>query len=315
MKKHTPFCIICGEKFDGNVKPSKEHIIPKALGNGKLITYNVCEKCNNDLGGNVDNYLTDYILIKIIRKCKVDENTQVFDKRMTDDKGDTYLVKNDKLETMLDVNSDKASGHITIKASTIEEGLKIARGILRGQYGKTEDEIDAIFADPDKFMQKTEAVMPGTFVKETTLDLARFRLAAIKIAYEFAIEKLGESYALDEDALILRAYLKAGRDGKREFSDKEAKDICQRCHMTDSFTDTIKNILQNFEQESNGRKINYFVHIVRDQENKLICCIRILDENFLAFTVLLSKDASKYLSESNCGYCVIILDDGEFFDM
>ena len=76
--------------------------------------------------------MTDYILVKIIRKCKVDENTQVFDKRMTDDKGDTYIVKNDKLEAMLDVNSDKDSGHITIKASTIKEGLKIARGILRG---------------------------------------------------------------------------------------------------------------------------------------------------------------------------------------
>ena len=157
--------------------------------------------------------------------------------------------------------------------------------------------------------------MPGTFSKKFPLDFARFRLAAINIAYEFAVEKLGKAYTVDEDAPILRAYLKAGRDGKREFSEIEAKDICQRCHMTDSFTDTIKNILQKFEQESNGRKINYFLYILRDQENKLICCIRVLDKNFLAFTVLLSKDASKYLSESNSGYCAIILDDGEFFDM
>ena len=47
---------------------SKEHIIPEAMGNSKLITYKVCEECNNRLGSKVDNYLTDYILTKIIRK-------------------------------------------------------------------------------------------------------------------------------------------------------------------------------------------------------------------------------------------------------
>ena len=57
-------CIKHNMEKDG----SKEHIIPEAMGNSKLITYKVCEECNNRLGSKVDNYLTDYILTKIIRK-------------------------------------------------------------------------------------------------------------------------------------------------------------------------------------------------------------------------------------------------------
>lgn len=52
-------CIICGLSKDA----SKEHIIPEALGNEKFITIKVCQECNNRLGTNVDNYLTDYIII------------------------------------------------------------------------------------------------------------------------------------------------------------------------------------------------------------------------------------------------------------
>ena len=48
-------CIICNMEKDG----SKEHIIPEAMGNSKLITYKVCEECNNRLGSKVDNYLAD----------------------------------------------------------------------------------------------------------------------------------------------------------------------------------------------------------------------------------------------------------------
>ena len=51
-------CIICDLEKD----ESKEHIIPEAMGNSKLITYKVCEECNNKLGSKVDKYLTDYIL-------------------------------------------------------------------------------------------------------------------------------------------------------------------------------------------------------------------------------------------------------------
>lgn len=54
-------CVICDLEKDG----SKEHIIPEAMGNSKLITYKVCEECNNKLGSKVDKYfLAFYQMIK-----------------------------------------------------------------------------------------------------------------------------------------------------------------------------------------------------------------------------------------------------------
>lgn len=58
-RKSTDFCIICGKAFENsNTVRSLEHIIPEALENKKLITYNVCKTCNNALGAFVDSYLT-----------------------------------------------------------------------------------------------------------------------------------------------------------------------------------------------------------------------------------------------------------------
>lgn len=56
-------CIICKKEE----LESEEHIIPEALGNKKLITKRVCAHCNNKLGTNVDNYLTNHTWVKILR--------------------------------------------------------------------------------------------------------------------------------------------------------------------------------------------------------------------------------------------------------
>lgn len=59
-------CIICGKEKE----PSKEHIIPEALGNNKFCTQNVCADCNNRMGANIDSYITEHPLIKFIRKSQ-----------------------------------------------------------------------------------------------------------------------------------------------------------------------------------------------------------------------------------------------------
>ena len=56
-------CIICKEERN----ESDEHIIPEALGNKKLITKRVCKDCNNRLGYNVDDYLVNHPLVKLLR--------------------------------------------------------------------------------------------------------------------------------------------------------------------------------------------------------------------------------------------------------
>lgn len=163
---HTPFCIICDENFNNIIKPSKEHIIPEALGNKKLVTYCVCEKCNNNLGSNVDSYLTDYILVKIIRKDNLekDKDLKIFDSAMTDDKGNKYRIADQRLEIFPNINIDKEKQYIHMKVASLEEGKKIAKRILKNKFRKNAEEIEEILSDPSRFIKgETQYAKTGVF--------------------------------------------------------------------------------------------------------------------------------------------------------
>jgi len=129
-------CIICNMEKDG----SKEHIIPEAMGNSKLITYKVCEECNNRLGSKVDNYLTDYILTKIIRKKlgflgKMRRRLNI-PSILSDEKGKEYLFRDDipKKKAVVE-NHD---GVLHIEADNLKEALGIARKCLNTEWENQE---------------------------------------------------------------------------------------------------------------------------------------------------------------------------------
>lgn len=79
-----------------------------------------------------------------------------------------------------------------LRKDNLEEGKRGAKGILKNKFRINAEEIEDILSDPSR---------------------------------EYAVEKLGESYTTDESATILRAYLKAGREGKKEFTEDEYKII------------------------------------------------------------------------------------------
>ena len=58
MKK----CIICN-KIKDNKEFNKEHVIPESIG-GSLTIENVCKKCNNKLGEEIDSKIINDFLIK-----------------------------------------------------------------------------------------------------------------------------------------------------------------------------------------------------------------------------------------------------------
>lgn len=312
---HTSFCIICGKDFSDTVKPSKEHIIPEALGNEKLVTYCVCEKCNNDLGRNVDSYLTDYIFVKIVRKGNLekDKDLQIFSSAMTDDKGNKYRITDQGPEIFPKVDIDNEKQSIHMEVASLEEGKKVAKGILDKKFKKSNDEIEEILSDSSTFaMSEIQDVEVGVFTQDAELDLARLKLAVIKIAFEYAVEKFRESYVTNVDAMILRAYLKAGREGKKKFTEEDYKIISERCHCRDSLIEDVGKYMEECQNELNSRKINHMVQILRDRDNKLICCVRLLDMNFLTFTVLLTKNASNLRGKE--GYMTLILNDNSLLE-
>lgn len=233
---------------------------------------------------------------------------------MTDDQGNKYRITDEGPEIFPNVSTDKEKQHVHMEVASLEEGKRVAKDILKKKFKMNAEEIEEILSDPSRFIKsETQYAKAGVFKQDAKLDLARFKLAAIKIAYEYAVEKLGESYTTDESAAILRAYLKAGREGKKEFTEHEYKIISERCHCIDSFTEITEKTAEIYRNLAGGRKIKYMVCIGQDSGDNLICCIRILDTNLLAFTVFLSKNASNYLNEGK-GYTALVLDDNSLFE-
>lgn len=316
-KIRTEFCIICGKDFNNNVKPSIEHIIPGALGNKKLTTHNVCEECNSALGAYVDSYLTEHIFVKMIRAMKLekDKDLQIFDSDLISDQKVKFRIRNNGPEIIPRVKIDKEEQTICIEAASREEGVKIARGILKKQFYKTNAEIDAIFTDPKRFLVgDTHYIQPVKFNQDVSMDFARFKLAAIKIGFEYAAEKLGAVYATDDVAVILRSFLYAGKQSKKDFTEKEYTIINNHCNCTDSLTDSFSKISSYVISSTGGtKKVRHILFLSSDAANKLICCFRVLDEDLLTFTVLLSNDARQYLG-GKC-FISILFEDGELVEM
>lgn len=316
-KKNTDFCIICGKAFDSsNTVRSLEHIIPEALENKKLTTCNVCKICNNALGAFVDSYLTNYILVKMARRAKLDKDKdlQVFDSCLTDDKGRKYRITNDGPEIFLRISmsEDKQSLHMEVPNTT--EGKGKARNYLKKHYHMSDFEIDDIFSDSEKvIVSDKQYEQPGTFKQDATLDFARFKLAAIKIAYEYAVEKFGESYMTDGVAVALRSYLLMAKNGNTNFTEAGYKVIKKYCHCKDSLTGIIVQAIKTSVSDRKENQVRHMVFLYSDAENKLFCGMRILDEPFLTFTVMLSEHADIYLDGNF--YASVIFTDGYLYEL
>ena len=88
-------------------------------------------------------------------------------------------------------------------------------------------------------------------------------LAAIKIEYEYAVEKLGKQYAIDEDACVLRVYLNAGNEGYKVFSVEENEDMSVRCYLVDAFIEISEKVLSAYKIMTEGNKDNYMYASLR----------------------------------------------------
>ena len=311
----TDFCIICKKDFDKVVKPSKEHIIPEAFGNKSLVTWNVCVECNKKLGNKVDVHLTDFIISKFIRKEMLDKDLQIFPDTMLDDKGDRYRIREDGAKVISKVTDiDKEEGKISVSASTIEEGLKVASKKMKKVFNLSDEAVDEIVADPTRIKRlETQYFNVGTFKLDIELNLIMFRLAVIKIAYEYAIEKLGTEYFKDTDAETLRRYLADAINGQ-DFDENQCADINNRCHFADGFTGSIEDLCRRVPKEQSDKLFRYLIWIVRDKGNQLVCGIRILNSDALTFSVLLSRNADKYFEGSKRTIMTIITESGEIIN-
>lgn len=284
-------CIICREERD----ESEEHIIPEALGNKKLITKRVCEECNNKLGTNVDNYLTNHPIVKLIR---INEN--LFGKSGTDIKffsgvevdeetGLKYNMKSGKpiLQPRMIAGSD---GHIRIEAANVEAGLDHFSKVMK-RKGYSDEQID-------KFCEgaitgEAELVSPPKFKKDATIDFSRLGLSAIKIAYEYAFSVLGEKYIDDEVAILFARELK-----KNAYSTKA--DICVSNELAKFVTfpihgSGIENVLSEIKENllKTEMKVLHVIFMIK-QDGCLYCILNLCMTDIISFAIKVTEKVDAY---------------------
>lgn len=297
-------CIICGNERESSI----EHIIPEALGNKKMTTKKVCEVCNNKLGTYVDNYLTDYILVKMERDNRGlvgnRDKVNVFPAVLEDTKGDKYDMTGEK--PVFQPVYKKTEEGVVVQAETIEDAMDMMRKRLERE-GKAPEQIDTILS---KACVKTHKIEQPEFSIPADLDLARYYLAAMKIAYEYANEKLGEKYYNDSLAKKIRNELYKATLVKNKSEINPDFEILKRnvtlaFESTNTAFDEMKKDLESFPV-----KVLHVVMLNGSADNKLICQIFLCWQRFMSFVVCVSENADSYLNEENM-YIDLVYENGE----
>lgn len=283
-------CIIC----QNDKEESVEHIIPEALGNEKLVTMRVCERCNNKLGSNVDNYLTDHPLVKMIRMNnkllgKKNNDIKFFDGVETDvNTGQKYSMKNNKpLLQARTISSE--NGGLKVEAANFEDGMAYIRKILKRQ-GLSEEKINemckaAIYYEGN--------LLSPEFKKDASIDLAKLSLAAIKIAYEYTFEMLGEKYLEDDIAKLFgKELFKAVEANKKDVkpSDELARYVTFPIHgsgMEHTLAEQ-REVLNRTDME-----IFHTIFFVK-QDNDLYCVLNLCMTDIISFVVKVTEHKDEY---------------------
>ena len=277
-------CIFCGKteaEFDKNNCWTEEHIIPQALGNETLKIFNVCKNCNSGLGTYVDNYFVNHIILKIIRqsyglKGKSGEVPNAF-KEGKDKDGHRIRVDENYHPTLVPYIEQSDNKFLIIAPSKEEAKMIMKKKLFRMKVpnGKIHDALDKVdHAESDFFQPEIQY--------DITVEFNRFYLEALKIAFEYAVYKLGDDYLKDSRAIEMQQYLKSAIDGKMK---SECRNITGVCLIH-------KEIGKVLGIEKN---LNWHMIMIHPAaENRLIAEVILFMESLLSFSVLISEDASKF---------------------
>jgi len=200
-------CIIC--RFE---KPQEsfndEHVIPDSLG-GYYHIYSVCIDCNSRLGENVDAPLVNNKLSELYRFSQ-----EIAGKsgKIPNPFAGTFTQKDaPNKKARLDVGKDgKLEVYHAPEVTWKEDGEKL---FLRVSVdSKDESRLDQIVAKalsrknipPEAILRGERAVEidASPFTSQWSMDLVKFKIGLLKIAYEFAIDTI-PTYFDDENAKLI----------------------------------------------------------------------------------------------------------------
>lgn len=208
-------CIIC---HTDDVELSDEHVFPDAIG-GCYHIYTVCKKCNSFLGEAVDNPLTDHIIIKLFREdYKLAGKTGKIPSFLLDSEIQNKDNPEEKMKFYIDENNELKLKYLPNTKEVIDEN------------GNTKFEVKVDYSDKDKLakiqekkieryqkkgfsanLSKPEIVSQKgmTIQSELKIDLLKYRIGLLKIAYEsmcdFFPEYENDIYGLQISDILRKA--------------------------------------------------------------------------------------------------------------
>ncbi len=255
-KKH---CIICRELKE---KFSVEHIIPDALG-GHYTTDLVCEGCNSKLGGKVDYYLTEHLFSQMKReelKLK-SQNGRVPHPLDRKYKLKAYPERTAKIYQ--DFSKIKLTPKVTKNGAAFD--INDTHNI-RSYCKKHNLELS------DFITEKVD----NTFVGNFRIDLFKYNLALLKIAYEFTCKEI-PNYFMDDEANKISSILK--KACYEEFDFKELK------KSTFKFSSNLieDDIFPSFKKYLNVETNRHYLILYATKECGLLCYINIFNCFFGCF--------------------------------
>ncbi|MDE6287226.1 MAG: HNH endonuclease [Muribaculaceae bacterium] len=264
--KDTCDCIICHKK---NVEASDEHIIPLALG-GVMHTWNVCKTCNSRFGEDVDTLLTDHDLISFqrhqhrLRGQSKQIPASPLEGTFQGDDGEKYRVEyNDgKFEAHpFPKFIEEGRGHLTL--SIDPRDLKKADDMIKKYCRRKHYKIDET---QRRVSPVYERPAPEVTVN-LHIDIMRFRLAIVKIAYEFAATLFPD--LLHDETMTRIADI---------LHDAAFDRLGELVFIGNGFNNLMPMILGDFVDFDNPKRHYIFL---TNLDDGLYCCVKLFNTFFL----------------------------------
>ncbi len=215
----TNKCIIC-RKIRSNF--TEEHVIPDAIG-GRYVIHTVCKACNDRLGRKVDLLLTDHYFTKFFRLY---QNLPGKSGKLPNPFDGTHSVKGESdTRVRLELNED---GHLTPFLIPKVEGPIEENGKQRISISidsRNKESIDSIVKkickrrglDPNRIESREIKPIESHpwILMEGSVDPTKYRIAFLKMAYEFAATEL-HGYLKDPLGKRISKVLLNGNYGKED---------------------------------------------------------------------------------------------------
>lgn len=215
-------CIICREDKDDM---SVEHVIPESLG-GHYHIFNVCTTCNSKMGDKVDSPLVNHKLTELYRFTQEIEGKKG---NIPNPFSGTFIEEgNSGVKARVDTNKEgrlEVLYHPTIK---LTEDAGVVQSIEISVDSKDEVKIDGILRKilkrkgiPESEIIKGERrreIRTGGIGGRWEIDILKFRIGLLKIAYEFAVDSIPDFF-FDVDAIKISEILKnSDYEGATEYA-------------------------------------------------------------------------------------------------